>query len=105
MVVGEYVPARLGCGSTGFQNFLTPRADSASPAPPQLMLDNVYQNRKQPRPPVRAPRELVEDLPGAQACRLDLILGSAAVPHHMHGPATEGRQIRRRHTLKCRIAI
>src|SRR5579862_3863040 len=105
MVVGEYVPARLGRGSTGFQNFLTPRVDSASPAPPQLMPDHVHQNRKQPRPPVCARRELVEDLPGAQACLLDCILGSAGIPQHMQSLAIEAGQIGQSDRLKFSIAV
>ena len=105
MVVGEYVPARLGGGSTGFQNFLTPRVDSASPAPPQLMPDHVHQNRKQPRPSVCARRELIEDLPGAQACLLDCILGSAGIPQHMQSLAIEDGQIGQSNGLKFSIAI
>ena len=104
-VVGEYVPARIGGGSTGFQNFLTPRVDSASPAPPQLMLDNVYQNLKQPRPHVCARLELVEDLPGAQACLLDCILGSAGIPQHMESLAIKDGQIGQSDRLKFSIAI
>jgi hypothetical protein len=105
MVVVEYVPARIGGGSAGFQNFVTPRIDSASPAPPQLMLENVHQNRKQPRPPVCARRELVEDLPGAQACLLDCILGSVGIPQHMQSLAIEDGQIGQSDRLKFSIAI
>jgi len=105
MAVGEYVLARLGGCRTGCQDFLTPRVDSASPAPPQLMLDHVHQNRKQPRPPICARRELVEDLPSAQARLLDCILGNTGVPQHMQSLAIEDGQIGQSDRLKFSIAI
>jgi hypothetical protein len=74
-------------------------------APPPLMLDHAHQNRKQPRPPVCARRDLVEDLPGAQACLLDCILGSAGIPQHMQSLAIEDGQIGQSDRLKFSIAI
>ena len=50
-------------------------------------------------------RELVEDLPGAQACLLDCILGTAGIPQHMQSLAIEDGQIGQSDGLKFCIAI